>query len=168
MDIQKTDKPGNCWSFDGTEVYLPLSVSDTVSAEAWWASHGHELDPEYVPPVPPPNPADVHAERDRRLALGFDYDFGDSRGVHRIGTTDADMRGWNEVTMAALTAVNLGAGGTLFNINTDTGMTSVSAAEWLQILAAVTVIRQAIWGASFVLESQDPVPVDYANDAYWA
>src|SRR5690606_41968408 len=43
-------------------------------------------------------PALVVAERDRRLAMGFDYDFQDERGVHRISTTPADMAGWDEVT----------------------------------------------------------------------
>ncbi len=37
-----------------------------------------ELDAQPVPPTP----ADVIAERERRPALGFDYDFGDARGVH--------------------------------------------------------------------------------------
>ena len=34
--------------------------------------------------APYPKASDVIAERERRLALGFDYDFGDERGVHHI------------------------------------------------------------------------------------
>jgi hypothetical protein len=50
----------------------------------------------------------VAAERERRLAGGFDFDFGGARGVHRIGTTEQDRKGWEEVTTAAQTAILLG------------------------------------------------------------
>jgi hypothetical protein len=51
----------------------------------------------YGLPDPVVTVADVVAERARRLALGFLYDFGDARGVHHIGTTLDDMNGWDEV-----------------------------------------------------------------------
>ena len=39
--------------------------------------------------------AGILSERARRLATGFDYDFGDERGIHHIGTTPEDKRGWD-------------------------------------------------------------------------
>src|SRR5690606_5675721 len=67
----------------------------------------------------------IIAERERRLALGFDYDFGDERGVHRIGTTDADMKGWDEVSKVAQAAINLGQPSAPVAIVTDTGAVAI-------------------------------------------
>lgn len=53
------------------------------------------------PPVAP-TVADVVAERERRLALGFDYDVGDGRGVHHIGTTPDDMRKWMDEVLSLI------------------------------------------------------------------
>ena len=112
---------------------------------------------------------DVIAERERRLSLGFDFDFGDARGVHRIGTTDRDMVGWNEVTQAANSRVNTNKPTEVINIVTDTGPATVTAREWQDILYAASVVRQPIWAGSFFLMAQSPIPADYAtNDAYWS
>jgi hypothetical protein len=117
---------------------------------------------------PPPTAADVIKERARRLALGFDYDFGDERGVHRIGTTDADMAGWDEVTKGAQAAINLGGGATtIIGIVTDTGPVDVTALEFQQILVAATAHRQPIWHASFALQAMTPIPADYTSDSHW-
>ena len=110
---------------------------------------------------------DVAAERERRLALGFDYDFGDERGVHRIATTDADMRGWDEVTKWAHAAIALGDPDATMHILTETGPCVVTAQEWQSVLMAATAARQPLWAASFVLQAMDPIPSDYTNDAYW-
>lgn len=102
--------------------------------------------------------ADVVRERSKRLAEGFDYDFEGSRGVHHIGTTEEDMRGWDEVTMGANAAVAIGAGSTAFDIITETGPVEVTALEWQSILMAATAFRQPIWTASFTLQQMDPIP----------
>lgn len=109
---------------------------------------------------------DVYAERDRRLALGFDYDFGDDRGVHRINTTQGDMIGWDEVTKLAAALLALGQS-TPITIATGTGVTQVTPMEWQQVMLAAAQFRQPIWGASFVLEAMDPIPSDFTNDSYW-
>lgn len=115
-----------------------------------------------------PTPADVVAERERRLAEGFDYDFGDARGVHHIGTTPDDMRKWvDEVTPIAQTFINLGAPTNTIGIATNTGPAEITATEWFQILAAAGMWRQPIYQASFVLQSMNPIPTDYADDSYW-
>lgn len=118
-------------------------------------------------PAAPLSINDVFTERSRRLALGFDYDFGDARGVHRIGTTPEDMIGWNEVTTLAGALIASGAEGTLITIVTDTGVAEVTAEEWQQILIAAANFRQPIWGASFLLQAADPLPDDFRSDSYW-
>ncbi len=110
---------------------------------------------------------DVLSERTRRLALGFDYDFGDARGVHRIGTTDADMKGWDEVSKGAQAAINLGGGASEIAIETDTGPVTLTALEFQQVLVAATAYRQPIWLASFAIQKMTPIPADYADDSRW-
>lgn len=123
---------------------------------------------DYVPPPPHvPTVADVETERARRLALGFDYDFADARGIHRIGTTDEDMEGWDEVTSWANAMLALGNTTTTLTIVTDTGPADVTAQEWQSVLAAAAAFRQPIWGVSFQLAAMDPIPDDYAADKYW-
>jgi hypothetical protein len=114
-----------------------------------------------------PTSSHITKERIRRLTLGFDYDFGDERGVHRIGTTEADMLGWNEVTQASQAAIALGAGSTSFTIVTDTGPALITALEWQSILVAAHAARQPIWAAFFVLQATDPIPFNYADDSHW-
>lgn len=112
--------------------------------------------------------ADIHAERDRRLAAGFDFDFGDARGVHRIGTTPADMIGWDEVTKLATAAINLGAPAHPITILTDTGAAQITAQEWQSIIVAAGAVQQPIWLASFALAAMVPLPADFTDDAWWA
>ena len=110
---------------------------------------------------------DVITERAQRLARGFNYDFGDARGVHKIGTTDADMMGWREVTDYANTLAAIGDTTTQIMIVTDTGPVLVTAQDWLAIMLAAARVRQAIWAASFTLQSLVPIPLDYAHDSHW-
>lgn len=111
--------------------------------------------------------AQIVTERERRMALGFDYDFGDARGVHRIGTTPADMVGWRDVIDYANALIDSGDTSTQINIMTDTGPTAVTAPEWQAIMLAAAAIRQNLWAKSFALQAMSPIPGDYANDNYW-
>lgn len=117
--------------------------------------------------TPAPTVDDVVAERTRRLALGFDYDFGDVRGVHHIGTTEADMKGWDEVAKGSAAFIALGSPSQQISIVTNTGPATLTALEFQSILAAATVARQPLWAASFVLQTMDPIPADYADNSYW-
>lgn len=123
---------------------------------AWQASQ--------VPPAP--TKAQIYAERDRRLAMGFSYDFGDARGVHRFGTTDADKRGWDEVSELADVLRRTGSSAQI-TIATETGPAQITPAEWDAILLASAAMRQPIWQASFLLTALDPIPADYADDVHW-
>ena len=150
----------------GFPVAPPLTWVEAV--EGVTTRHTY-IDGQFVDPPSPPAPSvdDVAAERERRLAQGFDYDFGDERGVHRIATTDADMAGWDEVTKWAQAAINLGDASATINVLTETGPCTVTALEWQSILLAATAARQPLWAASFYLQSLDPIPGDYADDVHW-
>lgn len=110
----------------------------------------------------------VAAERTRRLALGFNYDFEDSRGVHHIGTTDADLKGWDEVSKYAGALIDSGDTSTLIAIVTDTGPCTVTAPEWRAIEIAAAHFRQPLWAKSFALMSLPTIPADFKNDSYWS
>lgn len=112
-------------------------------------------------------PAQVVQERTRRLALGFDYDFGDGRGIHRIGTTAQDMAGWNEVTQWANAMQGLGQHTAELTAVTDTGPVTITPADWHAIIAVAHAFRQPIWQASFVLQQMSPIPLDYRDGSYW-
>jgi len=118
--------------------------------------------------IPVLSPDDVWAERDRRLALGFYYDFGDYRGVQQIGTTPNDMTGWSEVTTWANTKLALGETAAETAIMTNTGVALITPMDWFHILDVAATVRQNIWARSFILASMSPIPQDYTDGVYWA
>lgn len=131
---------------------------------SWVANPGAQT----VASVPQVSIQDIISERERRLAAGFDYDFGDERGVHRIATTKADMEGWDEVAKLAAALVAVGDTTTLISIMTETGAAQITSLEWSQIALAAAQFRQPIWAASFALQAMDPIPGDYDDDGYWS
>lgn len=152
-----------------TEIAPPPAkegFSIVFSDDAWGylAQTGDQTEPT---PEPVYTVEMVVQERERRLALGFDYDFGDTRGVHHIGTTAQDLKNWDEVTKLAQAAINLGQPDTMINIITDTGPCQVTATEWQHVLLAAGEARQPIFHASFALQAMDSIPADYAADARW-
>jgi hypothetical protein len=114
-----------------------------------------------------PTAQDVIAERSKRLSVGFDYNFGDARGVHRIGTTPDDLTKWDEVTKLSSALIATGQPNGPISIVTDTGPSTVTAIEWQHILIAAGAFRQPIYDASFGLLAMDPIPADFADDAHW-
>jgi hypothetical protein len=111
--------------------------------------------------------AAVIAERERRLAAGFDYDFEDTRGVHRIATSEQDMRGWDEVTKIASAMIALGDHISTIDIVTETGPVPVKAIEWQRVLVAAAAFRQPVWAASFALQAMETIPADVTDDRHW-
>lgn len=144
------------------------TVVHTDSAGIGDIYHPESGEFEHTEPLPREITAEeVIAERERRLVEGFDYDFGDQRGVHHIGTTREDMVGWEEVTKLSNALINVGDTETLITIVTETGGCSVTAMEWQYILLAAGTFRQPIWQASFLLQQTDPIPLDYTDDKWW-
>lgn len=153
-----------------------VSIGRWDDNSTWRVDYTPEATPEQIAAVEQfiaaydpdaPTVDDVITERSRRLALGFDYGFSDSRGTHHIGTTPQDMIGWDEVTKLATALINAGDTTSTIGIVTDTGPTQVTAPEWNAILIAAGQFRQPIWHASFVLQKMNPIPADYTDDIYW-
>ncbi|MCC5960533.1 MAG: hypothetical protein JJU08_14470 [Rhodobacteraceae bacterium] len=150
-----------------TAPLAPNWIPTENAGPGWSYENGAFLPPPEVPPSQEELAERIGQERDRRLAAGFNYDFGDARGAHRINTTDKDMRGWDEVTKLAQTALNLGQSDAPIGIKTGTGRVTVTAAEWQMILLAAGQHRQPIFNAAFDLREMDPIPEDYADDTWW-
>jgi hypothetical protein len=153
-------------TFNGVRMSVPdASENRHRQIISEWEHLGNTIPP-FV--TPPPSIEDVIAERERRLSSGFDYDFGDSRGGHRIGSTDEDMRRWvDEVTPISQAMINAGRGDEQITIVTNTGGVVITALEWQLILIAAGQHRQPIYSASFALQSMSPIPEDYKDDSYW-
>lgn len=169
--LKLNDEVVQVWSHVPSKINIP-DVGTVHAIKPGWTSGGYLFE-EYQNPAPTPQPPsilDVIAERERRLSLGFDYDFKDARGVHHIGTTVEDMKGWDEVSTAASAMMMLGVrDDAVLAIVTDTGPVVVTPFEWQFILVAASKFRQPIWTGSFVLQAMRPIPDDYAkNDAYWS
>ncbi|MDH6265548.1 hypothetical protein M2360_000938 [Rhizobium sp. SG_E_25_P2] len=110
--------------------------------------------------------AAIEAERDRRLAGGFDWDFG-AQGVHHIATTAADMAGWEIVTRAA-TALALAGSDATIEIHTETGTAHVTGPQWnAAMLHYRMTIEQPTLLAALKLQAMRPLPQDTANPAHW-
>jgi hypothetical protein len=112
--------------------------------------------------------AAIERERTRRLSAGFDFDFGDARGVHRIGTTAADERGWDKVTKLAAAYLAIGNPEAPIVIVTETGSVVITAIEWQSILVAAGAFQQPIYMSSFALGAMNPMPQDVENPAHWS
>lgn len=139
-----------------------------------WDDRFYLVNPETGNPYLKPEPYSrddllkmIVRERARRFDLGFDFDFGDERGVHHIGTTDADMKGWRDVDTMAFKAMARGEPEKLIAIATDTGPVIVTASEWLDVLDHAESVRQPIWSRSFELQALDPIPQNVTDPSYW-
>lgn len=111
---------------------------------------------------------EIAFERERRLNAGFEYQFKDKRGSHRIGASDMDWAGWQEVNAHATKAMMRGKPKTPLDIVTDTGPVTVTADEWLDMLDAIEAFRQPILLAAFRLAALKSIPNDVTSDSYWS
>ncbi len=155
-------------SFDGMDKEIPADMANGIEVptapidgrQVW---DGHQ----WLAAVPTAEM--LIAEVNRRLSLGFDFDFGDDRGIHHFGTTDADMKRWmQEVTPLAQAAMNMGESDRQIGIKTDTGPTIITASEWWRVLDSAADWRQPLYAAYFTLKALPQIPADYAtNPAYW-
>lgn len=131
---------------------------------------------------PPPKSAEqvcfeVDAERDRRLALDFPYDFaatpalndaGDQieAGVRLLQMSPVDRSNWQTLQGAALTAVISGAPETILPMRAeDNWNIQTPALQVLQVLAAMTQHGSALLFAAGAIKSavraaEDPSSID--------
>lgn len=146
---------------------IELPNGDQVCAPVVGDSYGGYALLPLMMDAPAPTVDDVIFERSVRLAVGFDYDFKDDRGVQHIGTTDQDMKGWAEVTDWANSQTALGNVAATIKIVTDTGSVDIVPLDWMKILNAAGEFRQPIWEASFNLQSMNQIPDDYTDNKWW-
>lgn len=92
--------------------------------------------------------------RDSKLGAGFDFDFGDARGVHRFGTTSRDRRGWDQVKALADAAMQAGFASLEIAVRTDSGDVTIAASEWPQIMLAGAQAFQPTWAASWAIKDE--------------
>lgn len=142
-----------------------FSVKEPV---VWDVPEPVVIEPEVVEEPEAPIEYRLYVERTRRLEAGFDYNFDDARGVHRLNTTKADMEGWDEVTKLSTAALLSNKPTTTIALKTATGIVDVTAAEWQAILMVAGGVRQKIYQAYFALKEMDPIPSDFADDVYWS
>lgn len=159
-------RPGARWSVNGNTL-AGIDWVDEVQARPTDAEISAKIEEIRVHTLRRQMIEGVVAERERRLALGFDYNFGDARGVHRIGTTKEDMAGWAEVSTYAGALIDSGDITTQIAIATDTGPCLVTAPEWRAIEIESASFRQPLWAKSFALMAQTPIPADYTHDRHW-
>lgn len=163
-------------SSSATEAQLidALELRFNAEMEALQATHAAQLaflydqatsTPVQVAPITVTE-QDVINERERRLSAGFDYVFANG-GKHRVGTTEQDLKGWDEVTKVAQAAINLGNPGMVINIVTDDGPVATNPMEWQQVLFSAAAFRQPIFAASFRLQAMNPIPTDYKDAKHW-
>lgn len=148
---------------------ITLPNGDVVCGPALNTAYsGYELVPWEMEP-PAPTVEDVVQERSRRLALGFDYDFGSTGtpSIQHVGTTEQDMQGWNEVTTWADSQIALNDTTSTVTILTDNGQATVTALQWMGVINAASAFRQPIWRDSFALQAMSPIPSDYTDDKWW-
>lgn len=119
----------------------------------------------------------VDAERDRRLALDFTYDFGETQAVddsgaeiqageRRLQMSPLDRSNWQTLQGAALTAFISGTPETVLPIRAEDNWNIQTTAEQvLQVLAAMTEHGAALLFAGGAIKSairaaEDPASID--------
>lgn len=133
-------------------------------------------EPEPIPVTVEQRCADIDAERDRRLATDFVFDFGDTlalddtgaeiaAGVRQLQMRPEDQRNWQALQGAALTAVVSGVPDTILPMRAeDNWNIQTTALQVLAVLAAMTAKGAALLFHGGALKSQQraayPVIID--------
>ena len=119
----------------------------------------------------------IDAERDRRMALDWTYDFGTTpaldddqvqieAGVRSLQMRPEDRANWQTLQGAALTAVVSGQPGTVLPMRAeDNWNIQTTAAQVLEVLAAMTAHGSALLFAGGAIKSairsaEDPASID--------
>ena len=163
--------PGNGW----------LLIDGTQYPPEWPREELEALGLTWVEPEPPVMTADdicrqIDAERDRRTAEDFAYDFGETlalddtgaeiaAGVRQLQMRPEDQRNWQALQGAALTAVVSGAPEAVLPMRAeDNWNIQTTALQVLQVLSAMTAKGAALLFHGGALKSQQraayPVIID--------
>lgn len=141
-------------------------ASETV--QIGWLYDGENFTP---PPPPATTAAEVNAERDRRLEMDFEF-----QGV-MFQRDETSMKRINGAGTLALGAIVNGAQpGDLFWhgepdpfgwIASDNSVVQMDAQTMFGFGQAAAAVESRLVFAAKALRDMDPIPEDYADDAYW-
>ena len=154
---------------DGVEMTVPDDMANRHRAElAAWVKAGSTIEP-YSPP--PPTAGDVDRERDRRTAGGFSF------GGSFYQSRPEDRENISGAATAALAAMVNGAqagdyrwhGGNedFIWIAADNSTHPLDAQSTFALGQAAMKHKQDHIFAARALKNADPIPADFADDAYW-
>lgn len=111
----------------------------------------------------------LQAELNRRLCLGFDFDFGDERGCHHFDTSPNDMKRWSEeVSLYAQAVMNSCEPNRKIEIKSNSGTVAITAAEWWEIVKTAASWRQPLYLSYFEMKAMNPIPPDFELNARWS
>jgi hypothetical protein len=157
----------------------PTAPPETVGAQvARWTGQGWEVLAERpAAAVPAPLPADVDAERDRRISAGFE--FAGVRYQSRLPSPDraGDWEVFSGKALEALIAIMGGAhpGDLRWSdpaedfawIAADNSRVPMDAQTVIELAKAASAHRSRHTFAGSDLKALDPIPADYAADHNW-
>lgn len=147
-------------------------VSDDYRVE--WSSKARAYDPDldaHLAPENLPTRENVNAERDRRLAAGFEFDGdlfdSDASSVQNI---------IGSATLARFAVIAGAQAGDLRWLNPSVDFTwitqanvsvDVDAQTMVALGDALTLYRQSVIFAGRALKDTDPLPTNFTDDQYW-
>ena len=121
-----------------------------------------------LPPVPSPTSDDVNAERQARLAAGFDATLSDGVTVIPLQGRDEDMRNLHGLCTAAQLRM---AGGDTTTVTAfrdrDNVIHDLTPAEVVELWSIGAAWVSAVYAASWAIKDIDPIAPDYADDSRW-
>lgn len=156
--------------FDAEGNHINTIVADQAFVEEHHAGR-FELVPEEPVIAAPPTPADVDAERDRRIAAGFNFGgvFYQSRPEDRENIMGASTAALGAIMQGAQAGDYRWHGG-------DSDFMWIAADNSIHVMDAQTVFafgqaamahKQELIFAARAIKDSDPIPADYTDNAYW-
>lgn len=157
MRYANADKTHVFYVQDGVEIFAPVASIPS----------GTDIDP-FIPPAP--TPADVNAERDRRMAT-FVFD---GKAYDLKGQSLANVSGAATLSLAAI--INGAQPGDLRWADSDQDFTWIAndntivpmdaQTTWAFAQTAAAWRKHCIYKAR-ALKDMSPIPSDYTDDKYW-
>jgi hypothetical protein len=147
----------------GTERGLTLIPGEVNAGPGWSYADG-----EFTPPPPPdPTIADIDAERDRRIAEGFDAELGEGLSVPVDTRHERDFRNLNGLGTASLARLVAGDATTFTFRGADNEDHELTPAQMNALAMQAMGHVSAHYSAAWVVKEIDPLPADFAADERW-